>query len=269
MGGAGLGCVGVDGDNGDLGFGSASVGADADGGTGDGTDSGADSGADADAGSDAGTDDGATDGGSGGMDGLEVLYEGSTQFASIPDWNPDAPRPLLAVAGNGDGKWFITLFRVAANGELSNNTSQEALVWGFIDEPPVLYEGPYVGGSLPNWSGNAPTPALAMGRGVGTGGDWQMALTGVNPDGSLMGAVDLDEVIVWGWPSGTPGAPVLEFAGKPDGSGRVTPWDDAAPRPLVMLGQLGADTWWTTLASISADGSLADNSSTELLVWGF
>jgi hypothetical protein len=148
------------------------------------------------------------------------------------------------------------------------NVSTEIVVWGFATEPPRLYEGAFVGGTIPGWSADDPTPVIMIGR--ATGDDtWIATLAAIGPGGELMETL-VDEVIVWGWPAGTPGAPASLYDGPVDGTGAVPGWDADAPRPLVMAGRGDAsDVWRSTLASVAQNGVLGDNVSAQLVVWGW
>ena len=76
-----------------------------------------------------------------------VLYEGPVVGGTIPGWDPDDPRPLIMLGQLLD-QWIVTLARIDADGSLSDNTAQQLIVWGWQQEPPRLYDGPVVGGSL-------------------------------------------------------------------------------------------------------------------------
>jgi hypothetical protein len=66
---------------------------------------------------------------------------------------------------------------------------------------------------------------------------------------------------------GGSGGPQLLYDG-PVG-GKLPGWDPAAPIPLVALGEVAAGTFWMTLLSIADDGTLGDNLSPRVLVWGW
>lgn len=123
-----------------------------------------------------------------------------------------------------------------------------------------LYGGP-VGGALPGWDSDAPIPLVMLGRQTGSQ-DWLMTLASIAEDGTIGDNV-ADRIIIWGWPSGGPSE---RYDGPVDASAALSSWDP--PEPLVMGGALGT-LWFATLARIDADGSLHENVSNRLLVWGF
>jgi hypothetical protein len=77
-----------------------------------------------------------------------------------------------------------------------------------------------------------------------------------------------DRIIVWGWSGLELGAPVLRYEG-PVASGMLRGWSSADPDPLVMLGTPGLGLWFATLARIAPDGTLSDNVTTDLRIWGW
>ncbi len=162
------------------------------------------------------------------------------------------------------GIWIATLARVADDGALSDNVAGEIVVWGWDDAPPLLYDGPVIGGTIPGWNADAPIPVVMLGR-IDADASWVATLASIAPDGALGDNV-ADRIVVWGWADGAPAGPSLAFSGAPGG---VLPgWDPAEPRPLVMLARLAAsETWWSTLATIAADGTLGGNVAERLDVW--
>jgi hypothetical protein len=194
------------------------------------------------------------------------LYRGPVVGGSVPGWNPDDPRPLVLLGRQGTD-WIATLARIAdADGSLSDNVAEEIVVWGWAAPPPLLYDGPVVGGAIPGWSADDPMPVVMLGR-LDLDASWVATLASIAPDGSL-GENIADRIVVWGWPAGTVGAPTLRYGGPVDAGAVLRGWDPDAPAPLVLLGRLG-ETWQSTLARVGADGTLSDNFAEELRVWGW
>lgn len=195
-----------------------------------------------------------------------MLYEGAVVGGVVPGWDPDAPRPLIMLGSLLD-QWIVTLARIDTDGSLSDNTAQQIIVWGWEQEPPLLYDGPVVGGAIPSWSASDPTPVVMMGYDQ-TDGSWVSTLASIAADGSLGDNV-ADRIIVWGWSDAALGAPDPRYSG-PIAGGVLPGWDPGAPDPLVMLARFaGADTWQSTLVSIGPGGELRGNVADELLVWGW
>jgi hypothetical protein len=195
-----------------------------------------------------------------------VLYEGPVVGGVVPGWDPDAPRPLIMLGQLLD-QWIVTLARIDANGALSDNVAQQIIVWGWEQEPPLLYDGPVVGGAIPDWSADDPTPVVMMGYDAANT-DWVATLATIAADGSL-GDNMADRIVVWGWPVGALGAPDLRYSG-PIAGGVLPDWDPQAPEPLVMLARFaGQDIWQSTLVSIGPGGELRGNVADELVAWGW
>lgn len=198
--------------------------------------------------------------------GPTVLYEGPVAGGTVPGWNPDDPRALIML-GRLANTWVVTLARIDADGNLSDNTAQTLTVWGWDDEPPVLYDGPVVGGAIPGWSSNEPIPVVMAGY-LEADGTWATTLASIGADGSL-GDNLADRIIVWGWSGGTPGAPSVRYSG-PIAGGQLDGWDPDAPEPMAMLARFsGQDTWQSTLVSIGPMGELRGNIADELMAWGW
>jgi hypothetical protein len=218
-----------------------------------------------DAGSDAGGEDGSSDGsddaGDASTSGPAPLWDGPVS-GPLPGWDPSVPIPLVAIGQpSGSSSWYATLVRIAADGTLSENLAERILIFGFDDDPPALiYDGP-VGGQLPNWNSAAPIPLVMMGR-IESQDAWTLALAEIASDGTTSGIV-VDRLVVWGWRTG---GPTLLYQGPVPGT--LPGWDAALPSRLVMGGALNG-SWYVTLARVDADGTLAENLSETLTVWGW
>jgi hypothetical protein len=193
------------------------------------------------------------------------LYRGDVIGGEIPGWDPDDPRPLVLLGRQG-ADWIATLARIGDDGALSDNIAEEIIVWGWDAAPPLLYDGPLVGGTIPNWSADDPTPVVMLGR-LELDASWVATLASISPEGAL-GDNFADRILVWGWPPATPASPELRYVGPIDETAVLRGWDPDAPAPLVLLGRLG-ETWQSTLVRIAADGRLSDNIAEELRVWGW
>ena len=191
------------------------------------------------------------------------LYRGPVVGGSIPGWDPDAPRPLVMLGRDADD-WVATLARIGPDGALSDNVTEEIIVWGFAADPPLLYEGPVADGSIDGWDPASPSPMVMMGR---QGVDWVATLATIEPDGAI-GDNFAEEIKVWGWTGVEPSAPTLRYEG-PVAGGTLDGWDASAPEPLVVLGTPGFDLWVTTLVRIADDGALSDNVAMSLRAWGW
>jgi len=198
-------------------------------------------------------------------DGPIELYRGAVIGGAVPGWDPDDPRPL-ALLGRQGTDWIATLARIGDDGALSDNVAEEIIVWGWDAAPPLLYDGPLVGGAIPNWSADDPMPVVMLGR-LDLDASWVATLASISPEGAL-GDNFADRILVWGWPPATPAAPELRYTGPIDDGAVLRGWDPDAPTPLVLLGRMG-DTWQSTLVRVGADGRLSDNFAEELRVWSW
>jgi hypothetical protein len=195
-----------------------------------------------------------------------VLYEGPVVGGVVPGWDPDAPRPLIMLGQLLD-QWIVTLARIDGDGSLSDNVAQQIIVWGWEQAPPLLYDGPVIGGAIPSWSADDPTPVVMMGYDAANA-TWVATLASIAADGSLGDNVS-DRIIVWGWSDAALGAPDLRYSG-PIAGGELPGWNPGAPEPLVMLARFsGEATWQSTLVSIGPGGELRGNVADELMAWGW
>ena len=195
------------------------------------------------------------------------LYRGPVDGGSLPGWDPDVPRPLVMLGRQGQD-WIATLAAIDETGALFDNVAEEIIVWGWDDTPPLLYDGPVIGGAIPDWSVDDPFPVVMLAQQTGTT-SWATTLALIGPDGVLDQNL-AERIVVWGWPTATPGAPTSRYAGPVDAGAVLRGWNPDAPEPLVMLGRFpGEDMWVATLARIAPDGTLSDNVTTELRVWGW
>jgi hypothetical protein len=188
------------------------------------------------------------------------LYRGPVD-GTVPGWTHDDPRPLVMMGRQAD-EWVATLARIDASGALSQNTAEEIIVWGFAVDPPVVYDGP-VGGTLDGWSPGAPEPVVAMGYRE-SDDSWFATLLSIAPDGSIGDNV-ADRIVVWGWSGAEPSAPMLAYTGAV--GGQLDAWNARAPDPIVALGTPGFEVWLATLVRIAPDGTLSDNTATEIRIW--
>jgi hypothetical protein len=194
------------------------------------------------------------------------LYRGPVAGGLVPGWDPDNPRPLVMMGRLGSD-WVATLARLGDDGALSENTAEEIIVWGFDTPPPLLYDGP-VGGTIPNWDSQSPTPVVMLGH-RDSDGAWWSTLSTIAPDGAV-GDNASDRLVVWGWPGGTPGEPGVAYDGPLDANAAVSGWNADDPPPLVLMATFtGTGIWQATLARISSDGSLSDNLANEIIVWSW
>lgn len=185
----------------------------------------------------------------------------------LPGWDPEVPRPLVMLGRQGED-WIATLAAIDETGVLFDNVADEIIVWGWDEAPPLLYDGAVTGGAVPEWSFEDPFPVVMLARQAGTT-SWAPTLAQIGPDGELDQNL-ADRIVVWGWPPATTGAPTSRFAGPLDAEAVLPGWDPDAPEPLVMLGRFqGEDIWLTTLARIAPDGTLSDNVTNELRVFGW
>lgn len=202
-----------------------------------------------------------------GVPGPVELYRGPVVGGGLPGWDPEAPRPLVLLGRQGDD-WVATLAGIDENGGLFDNAAEEIVVWGWDDAPPLLYDGPVIGGAIPGWDPSDPFPVVMLAQ-LNGATSWYATLAQIGADGSLDQNA-AERIIVWGWPDTPAGAPTPLYAGPVDGNAMLPGWDPDVPEPLVMLGKLPIiELWVSTLARISPDGTLSDNASTELRVWGW
>lgn len=199
--------------------------------------------------------------------GAQLLYDGPVG-GQLAGWDHAAPWPMVAMGQSSD-TWLLTLLDVAPDGTLGNNVANRVVVWGWppgtVGAPATLYDGP-VGGVLPGWDSDGPIPLVAMG-GPASPATWQMTLLQLESDGTLTANV-AERVVLWGWASADPGAPSIRYDGAV--GGQLAGWSSGTPEPLVAGGEATAlDSWWMTLCSLGPDGTIGDNLSNRIVLWGW
>jgi hypothetical protein len=199
--------------------------------------------------------------------GAALLYDGPVG-GQLADWNSASPYPLVAL-GKAGSDWYLTLLDIAADGTLGNNVAERVVVWGWppgtAGAPSLLYDGP-VGGTLSGWDAAVPLPLVGL-AGPAAPSTWQMTLLLVHPEGTLTDNV-AERVVLWGWHGMDPGAPSIRYDG-PVG-GLLPGWNASAPEPLVAGGESSAvGSWWMTLCSLATNGTIGDNVSDRIVLWGW
>ncbi len=218
------------------------------------------------------TEPGDTEPGGGSVDPV-LLYEGNVSTGVVPDWDPDDPRPVLTYRyvefESTPDQWSQGMVPVQADGTLAYDAELRVNVWGWEQPPPLLYEGSLADGAIPDWSFDDPTPVVSL-MWVEADDTWHTAMFVIYADGSLESFTqESPRLLLWGWPTGTPGAPSVRYQGLVGGS-EVPGWDPMNFRPVLMMTRdPGGDEWGSFLVRINDQGEIMDNIPNEALVWGW
>jgi hypothetical protein len=155
---------------------------------------------------------------------------------------------------------------------VSDIIADDLKVWGWASgsqcHPDLIYSGAMdANARIPNWNVNNPRPVIVLAH-QNANTDWVVSMARINPDGTITDII-ADELRVWGWNSGHPCPPSIEYDG-PLSSAVVPNWNASAPRPLVVEAFLSITSdWFVSMARIHANGSISDILADQAKVWGF
>ena len=63
-------------------------------------------------------------------DGPQLLYDGPEAGATVPGWNPDAPRPIVSFSRSAGATWSTLVIRLTPDGELTGD-AERLVLWGW------------------------------------------------------------------------------------------------------------------------------------------